>query len=149
MCPVWLLILAALSARAAEFELIQSVRGCIAANPAQARECRVRGVVTIAAPGKPSRRWWVAGVAALAVANAVDAHSSWGRLEANPMLRSRNGTFGARAVALKGGFIAGLVAVEHLLIRRRPGIAGGCIAGNFAAAGVIGAAAAYNYRVER
>ena len=46
-CPVWLLILVVLPARAGEFEPIQSVRAWIAANPAQKRGCRVRGVVTI------------------------------------------------------------------------------------------------------
>jgi signal transduction histidine kinase/ActR/RegA family two-component response regulator len=47
MCPVWLLILVALPARAGEFEPIQSVRAWIAANPAQKRGCRVRGVVIV------------------------------------------------------------------------------------------------------
>jgi len=96
---------------------------------------------------KPAPRWWVVSVAALVAVNVLDAHSSWGRVEVNPMLRSRDGRFGGRAVAIKGGVTAGMVVIEALAMRRRPGVASGCALVNFGAAGALGAAAAHNYRL--
>ena len=100
---------------------------------------------TASAGSRPgSKRAWVASVAVLVAANIVDTHSSWGGMEANPLLG--RGRFGPRAAAVKGGATAGIVAVEYLLIRRRPAWSPGFAAGNIGAAGLIGVMAARNYR---
>src|SRR6266480_49490 len=61
---------------------------------------------------------WKYSVAALAVVNVLDAHSSWGKRELNGTLASTSGTFGAQGAALKLGIQGGLVGFEYLLTRR-------------------------------
>ena len=107
----------------------------------------VAATLVQAAPRTHTKVWWVASVAGLVAANVLDAHSSWGRVEVNPMLRSRDGRFGGRAIAFKAGVTAGVVLIEALSMRRRPDLTSGCALVNFGAAGALGAAAAHNYRL--
>ncbi|MCP5109676.1 MAG: hypothetical protein GY953_02450, partial [bacterium] len=64
----------------------------------------------------PGKLWW-ASVFTMVGASAVDAHSSWGRPELNPLLASGSGRFGAKGIALKAG-IAGGVAVAHYFLMK-------------------------------
>ena len=67
------------------------------------------------------KRAWIASWVAFAVINALDAHSSAGRVEANPLLRNANGTFsGKRAALLKSGAGAGFLAVQWWVGRENP-----------------------------
>ena len=67
------------------------------------------------------KKAWIASWVAFAVINALDAHSSAGRAEANPLLRNANGTFsGTRAALLKSGAGAGFLAVQWWVGRRNP-----------------------------
>lgn len=60
--------------------------------------------------------------AILVAGNAADAHSSWGRLELNPILAGPNGRFGARGVSIKAAVAVGWLVTQELMTRkdRRP-----------------------------
>jgi len=72
-------------------------------------------------PGK--KRWW-ASIAALAAASVLDAHSSWGRRELNPMLRGPDGRFGYNGVILKSSILGASCAFQWVLVNREPRLAG-------------------------
>ena len=100
------------------------------------------------------RRWkkaWIASWVAYAAVNLIDAHSSQGHAEANPLLRGSNGSFsGGKAAAVKGALGAGFFLWQHRMIRKNPernyhktftfATAG--------AAGAMGAVAAHNYTLD-
>lgn len=88
--------------------------------------------------------WW-ASVAALIGASFVDAHSSWGRQELNPVLRDANGHFGMKGVAIKGGIAGGVIAAQYFLLRNNNGAAKSMAIANFGMAGVFGGVAMYNH----
>jgi hypothetical protein len=101
------------------------------------------------------RRWrkaWIGSVAAFAVANVFDLHSSHGKMELNPLLRSSDGRFSvARASAVKGGIGAGFIALQGWLIHRNPEknyYKHFTIANSAAAAG-LGALAVRNYGIPK
>ena len=70
------------------------------------------------------RRWkkaWVASWIAFAAVNLLDAHSSAGRRELNPLLRNSDGTFSARKAAfIKSGLGGGFFAVQWWIARKSP-----------------------------
>lgn len=95
---------------------------------------------------KKSKLWrW--SVVSMVLANALDAGSSIGAHETNPVLGT--GTFGPRAIAIKSGFVLGSFAVQHWLVHRHPASARPMAFGNFAIAGGITAIAISNFRVPR
>jgi hypothetical protein len=96
-------------------------------------------------------RLWRSSVIALAAANALDIHSSWGKHELNRALASADGTFGARGTAVKLGFQGGLMGLEYLLVRRRssPRLLKALTVVNFAAGSVIASTALHNYTIPR
>ncbi|MBI3682833.1 MAG: hypothetical protein HY235_20870 [Acidobacteria bacterium] len=91
-------------------------------------------------------RWWKISVVVLAAATSVDAYSSWGSLEANPVLRNGNGRFGSQGVALKALIFGGTVGAQYLLLKSHPKSEKYGTLTNFALAGVLGAAAASNFQ---
>lgn len=67
--------------------------------------------------------WWkrhLADTALHLAATSADAASSWGRYELNPVLRSADGRFGAKGVAIKGAFALGVELVKWRLAKRYP-----------------------------
>lgn len=96
------------------------------------------------------RRWrktWIASWVAFAAANVLDAHSSQGKFEANPLLRNADGTFASgRATGLKAGMGAGLLGMQLWMIHKKPekNLYKGFSLVNGAAAGALGAVAASN-----
>lgn len=96
------------------------------------------------------RRWkrvWIASWVAFAAANVLDAHSSQGKLEANPLLRNSDGTFASgRATGLKAGMGAGLLGMQLWMIHKKPekNLYKGFSLVNSAAAGALSAVAASN-----
>ena len=83
-----------------------------------------------------------ASFVALPMSSAFDAASSWGKVEANPLLGS--GRFGARQAIIKVPLVAGPLVTESLISRksRKTKILIGLV--NFGTAGVFGWAAAHN-----
>ena len=78
--------------------------------------------------------------------NMADAHSSWGRVEANPLLANSQGRFGVKGVVIKGAIVGGWLGIQHLLNRRGRHDKKFAIA-NFAVAGGFGVIAVHNYRL--
>jgi hypothetical protein len=113
---------------------------------------------TLAAQGSLTRKetaphaaLWRTSVTALAVANALDIHSSWGKRELNPALSQTSATFGRDSALLKMGFQGGLMGIEYLLTRHHPSgkLYRALSFVNFGAAAAIGGVAAHNYTVPR
>jgi hypothetical protein len=78
------------------------------------------------APAVPNKRYWkgvwIATWAAFVAVNVLDAHSSSGRYEANPLLRGNSGVFSPRrAVVVKSAAGGGFFALQCWLARKNPG----------------------------
>ncbi len=98
---------------------------------------------------QPSPKLWRASITALAVANVVDVHSSWGKHELNSTLSSQSGNFGKEGALLKAGLQGGLIGFEYLLTRKHQSrkLYRGLSILNFSiSAGMVGVAA-HNYTV--
>jgi hypothetical protein len=79
-------------------------------------------------------------------ATAADAATSWGKLESNSILASKNGTFGAKGVEIKGLLAAGIL-VPQILLRKHAELRRTFLIGNTGAAGLFTAAAVHNTRI--
>ena len=92
---------------------------------------------------------WKASLAAVVAASALDAHSSWRKQEANPLLANGAGQFGTRGVALKGAITAGALGAQWLILRNRPEARRVATLTNFGVAAAYGAVAVHNYQNPR
>lgn len=90
---------------------------------------------------------WVASLVTLVASNAADAASSWGRMEANPLLASSNGRFGAKALSIKFGLTAA-VAIPEIIFRKHADLKRVFALGNFTDSAAFGAAAIHNFAIE-
>jgi hypothetical protein len=99
----------------------------------------------------PTKTLWRVSLASLAVANAMDIQSSWGKHELNPTLSGPTGTFGGQGALIKLGLQGGLMGVEYFLTRGHPSrkLYHALSVLNFGAAGVTGGIAAHNYTIPR
>lgn len=99
----------------------------------------------------PSQALWRASLATLAVANAFDVHSSWGKHELNSNLAGPSGQFGKQGALIKLGLQGGLMGVEYLITRGHPSkrLYKALAAINFSAAGATAAVASHNYTIPR
>jgi len=97
------------------------------------------------------QKLWKVSITALAAANALDIHSSWGKHELNSTLAGANGRFGRDGALLKLGFQGGLMGIEYLLTRGHPSgkLYRALSFINFGAAAGITGVAAHNYTVPR
>ncbi len=99
------------------------------------------------------RTWkkaWLASVATLVTVNVIDARSSVGRYETNPLLRDSYGRFSPpKAVAVKSVASGGLLLVQYLVLRKRPdqSLEKAAALVNFTAAAAVGTIAYRNTRV--
>ncbi len=66
---------------------------------------------------------WKFSLAPLVASQALDAASSYGMRELNPLLASSNGGFEAKAMSIKLGIAAAAVGVEYLIVRKHPSAA--------------------------
>jgi hypothetical protein len=99
------------------------------------------------APPVPGARIWKASLVTLAVANALDSQSSWGKCEGNALLADSSGRFGFRAAGMKSAMLLGLTVVEHLTGRRNPKLYRYFSAVNFSVGGGMMVVAAHNYHI--
>lgn len=99
----------------------------------------------------PNLKLWRSSVTALAVANALDIHSSWGKYEMNKTLAESNGRFGRESALIKLALQGGLLGFEYLITRGHPNRRLYMLLSvvNFGAAGAIGGVAGHNYTVSR
>ncbi|HTB15134.1 MAG TPA: hypothetical protein VK752_26365 [Bryobacteraceae bacterium] len=65
-------------------------------------------------------RSWKISIAPLVTSQTLDAASSYGMRELNPLLASSNGGFEMKAAAIKLGATGVLVGVEYLVVRKYP-----------------------------
>lgn len=70
------------------------------------------------AVGQERPRNWTISVAFFAGAQAMDAASSRGYIEANPVLG--RGQFGARQATIKVGITSSVILAEWMILRRHP-----------------------------
>jgi hypothetical protein len=91
--------------------------------------------------GKNLYTWSVAAVIA---ANAADAVTSWQLHEANPLIAGPSSKFGMTSLAIKTGFVATSLILQHVALRHRPDLYRRLAWTNFITAGAIGGAASYN-----
>jgi hypothetical protein len=109
-------------------------------------------VSTLLAPAPPpSQRLWKASLATMALANAFDVHSSWGKHELNSTLAGPGGQFGKQGALIKLGLQSGLLGAEYLITRGHPTrkVYRALSVFNFGAAAVTGAVASHNYTIAR
>ena len=113
-----------------------------------AEDSSIAVLSTTPPPSKTLRR---VSLASLAVANAMDLQSSWGKHELNPTLSGPTGTFGGQGALIKLGLQGGLMGIEYFLTRGHPSrkLYRALSAINFGAAGATGAIAAHNYTIPR
>jgi len=95
---------------------------------------------------KTDRTLWWTSVAALGAATLADAHSSWGKYEANSVLAGAGGKFGTRGALVKVGVTSGWVATQAVILRKSRSHRMLAII-NFAAATAFSIAACHNYGV--
>jgi len=77
----------------------------------------VLSMLTASAQERPRRNWNIS-VAFFAGAQAMDAVSSRGGIESNPVLG--RGQFGASQAAIKAGIAGGVILSEWMILRRHP-----------------------------
>jgi hypothetical protein len=65
-------------------------------------------------------RSWKISLAPLIASQALDASSSYGMHELNPVLASANGGFEMKGVMLKLGVTGAVVGAEYLIVRKYP-----------------------------
>jgi hypothetical protein len=83
----------------------------------------------------------------------MDAASSFGHREANPLLRGSQGRYGWQGVAIKAGVMAGVLLAERFVLRRARGhssehrLRSAFTAINLSMSGVYTGAAIHNWRL--
>ncbi len=97
---------------------------------------------------KAQKRWMWSAIA-LTAASFADVHSSWGKMEANGILRSSDGTFGARGMGIKMGMVGGILLSQHLLVKKNPEMAKMLSVGNYGMTAVKLGVATRNYGIEK
>lgn len=90
-------------------------------------------------------RQWAISLAPLFASQALDAASSYGMRELNPLLASPDGGFGMKATSLKFGVIGALTATEYFLVKKYPRSAKVFTIVNWATSGATSALAVHNY----
>ena len=104
--------------------------------------------------GETNRGWkkkWILATVALIAANVLDAHSSRGGHELNPLLRGPDGKFSSRkAVVVKSAASGGLLLLQVILIKKMPdqNLYRPFAITTAAAAGFTAVTAARNYTVQ-
>ena len=93
------------------------------------------------------RRRWLISVAPVLASQTLDAASSWGLRELNPVLAGPDGRFGMKATAVKFGVIGGLLGAEYLIVKKFPASAKFFTVINYSKAGVTTGLAVHNYRL--
>ncbi len=91
-------------------------------------------------------RIWVGSILAVTAATSMDAASSWGKYETNPVLASANGRFGAKGVSIKAGVAAGTI-VSEILLRKHNDLKTKFVIGNLAETTLFTTAAVHNFGI--
>jgi hypothetical protein len=90
---------------------------------------------------------WKLSLAPLLASQGLDAASSYGKRELNPLLATPQGQFGISSVVVKAGVTAGMIGVEYLIVKAHPAAARFFTKINWVAAGATSGVAAHNFTV--
>ena len=112
------------------------------------REAILFLVFAIIASAQPSTAWRISA-GTLVAATAVDAASSWGGVELNPILAGADHRFSARGAAIKGSVAAATILIQWAILRHHPRAAKLFAIVNFGASGAYVGVAARNWRISR
>ena len=96
---------------------------------------------------RADRSAWKRSLIPLVASQGLDAASSWGMRELNPLLADPNGAFGGKAVMVKFGATAALIGIEYLLVKKFPRSARVFSKMNWAGAVVTTGLAVHNYSI--
>jgi len=98
-----------------------------------------------------SEQLWRVSLVSVAVAQAMDSHSSWGKRELNPVLANEAGAFGTKGALIKLTITSSLMGIEYLVTRgqRNQRLYRTLSVINFGAAGASAAVATRNYGIPR
>ena len=96
---------------------------------------------------RADRSAWKRSLIPLVASQGLDAASSWGMRELNPLLADPNGAFGGKAVMVKFGATAALIGIEYLLVKKFPRSARMLSKVNWAGAVVTTGLAVHNYSI--
>lgn len=105
------------------------------------------GAVERANHGSQWHRQWAISLVPLLASEGLDAASSYGMRELNPLLAGSDGGFGTKATAIKFGVIGTLAGAEYLVIRSHPASAKFFTIVNWVTAGATTGLAVHNYRL--
>jgi len=90
---------------------------------------------------------WKLSLVAVAASQALDAVSSYGLRELNPVLADGSGRFGMRATGIKVSATAAILAAQYWLLKTHPNKARKMALLNLVGAGVTSAFAAHNFSI--
>jgi hypothetical protein len=93
------------------------------------------------------KRSWERSLIPLVASQSLDAASSYGYRELNPILAGQNGEFGPKATTVKFAVVGVIVLGEYLLVRKSPKAAGIFQKLNWATSAVTTGFAVRNYIV--
>jgi hypothetical protein len=85
---------------------------------------------------------------ALGASNSLDAFSSWGKLEANPVLASQT-KYSWQATVIKGGVVGGILLTQRWILHKHPQYTKSLAITNFAMSGAFTGVAIHNFGVAK
>jgi len=94
-----------------------------------------------------AQKAWKRSLFPLLASQSLDAASSYGMRELNPLLADSTGAFGMRATTIKFGVVGVFIGVEYLLVRKHPGAAKILSKLNWTAAGLTTGFAVHNFAI--
>jgi hypothetical protein len=103
-------------------------------------------------PSRNDTKWrkqWTISLAPLLVSESLDAASSYGMRELNPVLAGPDGNFGMKSASLKFGVTGALAGVEYVLVKKYPRSAKFFTIVNWTTAGATTGLAVHNFRLPR
>lgn len=121
-----------------------NIREMVAPPAISGSETATMNLEKVGPPGRTLYRW---SIAAAMAANVADVASSWSQQEANPVVAGGGSQFGATSIAIKSGFVATSLVIQHIALRHRPDLYKKLAWLNFGTAGVLGGVAKYNMGV--
>jgi hypothetical protein len=116
---------------------------------ASPRDFSERAAARLSISNAKWKRQWAISLAPLFASEALDAASSYGMRELNPLLAGSNGGFGMKATALKFGVAGALAGVEYVLAKKYPRSAKFFTVVNWSTAGVTSGLAVHNFQLPR
>lgn len=100
-------------------------------------------------PAPAGKALWIASLAALGAASVLDATSSWGKPELNPLLRGSDGHFGPRSATIKLSVAAAGSLFQWLVLRKHPKGYRAAAIGNIGVAAAFTGASIHNFRLAK